>query len=170
MNLAHDVSREEVLCITRHIITLTLVMNRLVGQGGRRKRKKESGSNNPFLHSIHFDSQVGQSSSDNHQLQMILKLAFVLSAALPLAASARSYDRSDTTKFNTADVDCSSAVSSALIGTAICDNDKQGRDACDGLTGCTAFEIKYSTASCYLYKMTAELITKCSTASSSDQK
>ena len=165
MNLAHDVSREEVLCITRYIITLTLVMNRLVGQGGRRKRKKESVLITHF--SIRFISIISRTIIN---LQMILKLAFVLSAALPLAASARSYDRSDTTKFNTADVDCSSAVSSALIGTAICDNDKQGRDACDGLTGCTAFEIKYSTASCYLYKMTAELITKCSTASSSDQQ
>ena len=140
-------------------------MNRLVGQGGRRKRKKESVLITHF--SIRFISIISRTIIN---LQMILKLAFVLSAALPLAASARSYDRSDTTKFNTADVDCSSAVSSALIGTAICDNDKQGRDACDGLTGCTAFEIKYSTASCYLYKMTAELITKCSTASSSDQQ
>jgi len=140
--------------------------NEQAGRTGRKEEKEEGiGSNNPFL--LRFISITSRTIIN---LQMILKLAFVLSAALPLAASARSYDRSDTTKFNTADVDCSSAVSSALIGTAICDNDKQGRDACDGLTGCTAFEIKYSTASCYLYKMTAELITKCSTASSSDQQ
>ena len=82
----------------------------------------------------------------------------------------RSYDRTTTTKFNNADVDCSSA----LIGTAICDtndNGKKGRDACDtgcngGCTGCTAFVRNTDEQRCYLYKMTAGLITKCSTAGS----
>ena len=83
----------------------------------------------------------------------------------------RSYDQTTTTKFNNADVDCSSA----LIGTAICDdtndNGKKGRDACDtgcngGCTGCTAFVRNTIEKRCYLYKMTAGLITKCSTAGS----
>ena len=94
-------------------------------------------------------------------MMKFLNLAFALSAALPLAASARSYDETKLTNFNNTDVACSSALLFSVVGT--CDTVQQGRDACDNNGKCNAFMRNSIEKSCYLYSMTAGLITKCST-------
>ena len=98
---------------------------------------------------------------------MMLKIAFALSAALPLAASASSYGKTASTKFNAGGPGADDECKNALLARVTCTTEAVGKLACDNNGDCTAFvrnteDTGGSDEACYLFNMPPGLITQCS--------